>query len=173
MEVEHCSSCWKLLQTLVTFNSVLYIAKKRHLHSDNWCYLKTSVVLFFKLVISLLQTKCSYTILYCTVGCCLASKSSCDLVWSCVEMVFFGCWCFREHTGQIGLTFWEAKFKVRKFNTHHNDFELCLQFSCLFWSELHSASKSNVLVVAKSIHTLCLVLSEQICSPWLLIWYSS
>ena len=85
--------------------------KTRHIHSDNWCYLKTCVVLFFKLVISLLQTKCSYTILYCTVGCRLASKLSCHLVRSCVSI--FGCCCFREYTGQIGLTFWEANFKAR------------------------------------------------------------
>lgn len=101
----------------MTFNSVLYIAKK------NWSYTFWQLVLFknicgafFKLVISLLQTKCSYTILYCTVGCCLASKSSFDLVRSRVWMVFFGCCCFREYTDQIGLTFWVANFKARKFN---------------------------------------------------------
>lgn len=55
--------------------------KNKPTHFDNWCYLKTSVVLFFKLVISCFS-KCSCTILYCTASCRLASKLSCDLGWS-------------------------------------------------------------------------------------------
>lgn len=106
------------------------LPKTHHIHSDNWCYLMTSVVLSWFIWGGLFP--------------CFrqnVATQSCTVLWVAVWPVshlvrsgasdswgfFSDCCCFREYTDQIGLTFCAANLKkARKFGRtfifSHNDF---------------------------------------------------
>ncbi len=126
---------------------------------------------FFKLVISLPQTKCSYTILYCTVGCQLASKSSCDLAWSDVSLaaVVSGNTQVREDKHSEWQILKQGNSKGHQFEytslrfSWDKDYNFLVNFG-LNYTVLHSLTYWWL-----QIPTWCLVLREHTCSSLLLM----